>query len=59
MPDELLKKSPRDPVRVNMHEAWEVEYWCRRIGCTRAQLIIAVHSVGPMVGDVREFLGKN
>jgi hypothetical protein len=55
--DTPTKKVPRDAIRVNMHEAWEIAYWCKRISCTRAQLIIAVHSVGPMVGDVRQFLG--
>lgn len=58
MSDDLTKKGPADASRVNLHETWEVEYWCKKFGCTAAQLIAAVHAVGPFVADVRRHLGK-
>ncbi len=54
--DEHSKRRPRDANRVNIHEHWEVDYWCRQFKCTRAQLIVTVHTVGPMVDTVGRFL---
>ncbi|HWA85363.1 MAG TPA: DUF3606 domain-containing protein [Opitutus sp.] len=58
MPDDLKKRGPQDASRINVHEPWEVEYWCKELGCTSAQLIAAVQAVGPMVAAVRRHLGK-
>jgi hypothetical protein len=56
VPYDLTKQRPRDPNRVNIHDHEDVENWCRQIGCTRAQLIVAVHSVGPRLDAVCSFL---
>jgi len=58
MPDDLTKRGPQDASRVNIHEPWEVEYWCRKFGCTHAQLVAAVHAVGTSAAAVARYLGK-
>ncbi len=56
MPDDSTKRRPPDANRVNIHDHWEIDFWCRKIGCTRAQLIVAVHTVGPVAATVSEYL---
>lgn len=56
MPDDPTKQPPRDPNRINIHEHGEVLYWCKRLNCTRAQLVVAVHTVGPIMALVASFL---
>lgn len=58
MSDDLSKKRPQDASRVNVHEEWEVKYWCQKFGCTHAQLVAAVHAVGTSADAVRRYLGK-
>lgn len=58
MPDDKTKRGPADRNRVNVHEKYEVDHWCGQFGCTEAQLKAAVKAVGPMVVDVRRYLGK-
>lgn len=58
MTDDLTKKRPNDSSRINVHEEWEVTYWCRRLGCTKMQLIAAVTAVGVSAEAVRKHLGK-
>jgi Protein of unknown function (DUF3606) len=38
--------------RVNVHEGYEVGYWCGRFGCTSDELKAAVRKVGVMAKDV-------
>lgn len=58
MSDNRNIRGPADRSRVNIHEDYEVRYWCGAFGCTAAQLHAAVRSVGPMVTDIRRYLGK-
>lgn len=58
MGDDLTKKGPADRTRVNIHEDWEVSYWCKEFACTKEQLVACVKSAGVMVSDVRRCLGK-
>jgi hypothetical protein len=45
--------------RVNVHEDYEVKYWCGKYGCTPEQLKAAVKKVGVMAKDVeKELKGK-
>lgn len=57
--DDLGKKGPADRTRINVHESWEVRYWCGELGCTESKLKQAVAAVGVMVKDVKEWLRKN
>jgi hypothetical protein len=58
MSDDRTIRGPADRSRINIHEPYEVSYWCRELDCTADQLRQAVHSVGPMVSAVRRHLGK-
>lgn len=58
MSDDLNKRRPQDASKVNVHEDWEVRYWCREFGCTEAQLKAAVKAVGVSAAAVRRHFGK-
>ena len=58
MADDLTKTRPQDASKVNIHESWEVEYWCREFGYPHAQLAAAVHAVGVSAAAVRKYFGK-
>lgn len=58
MPDNTANRGPADRSRINVHESYEVTYWCAHFGVTAAQLHAAVRAVGPMAADVRRYLGK-
>ena len=58
MPDDLSKRGPADQSRINVHEPWEVRYWCQHLGVTEQQLKNAVAQVGVSANAVRRHLGK-
>lgn len=58
MPDNLQIKRPLDATRINLHEPYEVNYWCQTLGITKQQLTNAVTAVGTSAAAVRRHLGK-
>jgi hypothetical protein len=58
MADGKTKTRPQDAERVNVHEAYEVEYWTKRFGATPDQLKTAVKKVGVMAKDMEKKLKK-
>ena len=58
MSDNLDKKRPQDASKVNVHESWEVSYWCKKFGVTEAKLKEAVKAVGVSAAAVQKYLGK-
>jgi len=58
MPDDRSIRGPADRSRINVNEAYEVAYWTKEFGCTEAQLRDAVKAVGPMVDEVRQYIGR-
>ena len=58
MPDNLHIRRPQDPTKINIHEAWEVEYWTKKWSITSAQLATAVRAVGVETHKVAAYLGK-
>jgi hypothetical protein len=58
MSDDLSKRGPQDASKVNIHEAWEMNWWCAKFNCTKEQLIAAVKAVGVSSEAVRKHLGK-
>lgn len=58
MPDDRTIRGPADASRINIHEPYELNYWCKHLGVTPDELRRAVQNVGPMVVNVRRFLGK-
>jgi len=58
MPDNLKIRQPQDANKINVHESWEVEYWTKKFGITKQQLVDAVKAVGVSVAAVAKYLGK-
>lgn len=58
MSDNLKIKEPADGNRVNIHEPYEVNYWCKKWGVSKAQLEAAVKAVGTSKSAVARYLGK-
>jgi len=58
MNDNLHKKRPQDSSRVNIHEPWEVEYWCKEFNCTKLQLALAVEKHGTSAAAIRKYFNK-
>ena len=58
MADDKKNTGPADDKRINVHEDYEVTYWTKKFGCTKAQLVAAVNAVGVMAADVQKQLGK-
>lgn len=57
--DDKKKTGPADDTRVNIHEDYEVRYWCGKFGCTEARLKRAVAAVGVMADDAQRWLRAN
>jgi hypothetical protein len=57
MPDDLRKTGPEDDARINIHQTHELADWCKTLGVTTDRLRAAVAAVGPMVRDVKRYLG--
>lgn len=58
MADDKRNPGPEDGRRVNVNQAHEVTYWCKKFGCSEEQLRAAVKAVGVMVTDVEKQLKK-
>ncbi len=56
MSDDLTRRQPEDPTKVNINQQWEIDYWCRKFGVSEGELRQAIEKVGPMVKDVRQYL---
>ncbi len=58
MPDDKTKRRPQDASKINIHEPYEVNWWCDHFGVTPAQLKAAVQAVGVSAAKVKQYLGK-
>lgn len=58
MSDDKTKRRPQDASKINIHEDYEVRWWCGEFGCTKDQLIAAVKAVGVSAAAVRKHLGR-
>lgn len=58
MCDDLTRKRPQDSNRINVHEPWEVSWWCSELKCTKEQLVAGVKAVGVSASAVRKYPGK-
>lgn len=59
MADDLSRRQPEDPKKINVNQAHEVRYWTEKLGVSEARLRLAVSKVGVMVADVRAWLARN
>jgi Protein of unknown function (DUF3606) len=53
MTDDLSRRVPEDPKKININQRWEIDYWTKTLGVTEQQLITAVKTVGPLVANVK------
>lgn len=53
MPDDKTRRGPADSSRINVHEDYEVRYWCEKFGCSADELKAAVAVAGTSVTAVQ------
>jgi Protein of unknown function (DUF3606) len=58
MADNRTKLVPADAGRINMSDDREIRYWTVKFGCTKAELVSAVGSVGPIAAKVEAYLKR-
>ncbi|WP_437494945.1 DUF3606 domain-containing protein [Sorangium sp. So ce1014] len=58
MADNTDIPGPQDRETINRNQPHEVKYWAQKFGVTEQQLLQAISTVGPKVGDVRRYLKK-
>lgn len=58
MSDDLKNTGKQDDIRINVNQDHEVSYWTKELGVSEAKLREAVKAVGPLVKDVKKYLGK-
>ena len=44
--DDLRIKKPLDGSKINLHEPYEVNYWCKKFKCTVKELQNAIQVIG-------------
>jgi hypothetical protein len=58
MADDKTNRGPQDASRINIHEDYEVAYWTKKFGVSKAELEAAVGKVGVSADAVAKELGK-
>jgi hypothetical protein len=58
MPDNLKNTGQQDDERINVNQPWELRDWAKKLKISKEKLIEVVKQVGPMVKDVKKFLGQ-
>jgi hypothetical protein len=58
MADDKTNHGPQDASRINIHEDYEVAYWTKKFGVSRAELTAAVEKAGVSAAAVARELGK-
>lgn len=56
--DKILKNYP-DSQRINVNEDYEVQYWSKKFGVSKDQLVATIRRVGVIAEDVKRALIKN
>jgi hypothetical protein len=59
MPDNLNRRMPEDPNKININQQWEIDYWTKELQVSESKLKQAVKTVGVMVADVKKWLREN
>ena len=58
MADDLTNRGPADRARINVHEPWELRWWCKELGVTPERLKELVQQYGVSAARIRQLLGK-
>ena len=56
--DNLKRRVPEDPTKINLNQQWEVEYWTKKLGISASKLSAIVAKVGIYVADVKKELSR-
>ena len=56
MADDKRNTGRPDRDRINIEEAYEIQYWSEKFGVSIEELAAAVKKVGPMASDVKREL---
>jgi hypothetical protein len=56
--DNKANTGKRDDSRINVNEAYELQYWSERFNISREELKEAVNAVGTQVTAVEEYLSS-
>jgi hypothetical protein len=59
MSDNRNLRGEPDRSLINMSEPYEVEYWTKRLGCTKQRLQQAVNAVGNSAAKVEAWVKAN
>ena len=54
--DNLNRRVPEDPQKININQSWEVEYWTKELKKKKKKLRALVAKVGVNVADVKKEL---
>jgi hypothetical protein len=58
MADDKTQRAPQDAARINVNEGYELQYWTRELGVSKARLQELVKEHGVSAESVRKALGK-
>jgi hypothetical protein len=58
MSDDKSNRGPADRSRINIHESYEVLYWCKELGVSPEKLKELVQQLGASVVTIRQALRK-
>jgi hypothetical protein len=47
-----------DRLKIDVRDPWELRWWCRKLGCSEAQLKAAIDAMGAIAGNVRKYLAR-
>jgi hypothetical protein len=56
--DDLKKKGADDRTKINMNEAWEVDFWTHELAVSKDELQKVIDKVGNSTAAVRRELGQ-
>jgi hypothetical protein len=59
MTDTATTRGPADPTRVNINEHYELTWWARALGVSRAELSEAARRAGPRLVDIERRLASS
>lgn len=59
MADNLKRRRPEDPTKINLSQSWEVDYWTEELGVSESKLRKAVEAVGTSVAKVKQWLANH
>jgi hypothetical protein len=57
MSDNLKRKGPEDPNKINVNQSWELEYWAKKFNVSEERIKTAVSEIGIELENVKKYLG--